>query len=409
MDPRSARAEKRKIILLLRWVLILAVSYLIVYSSPGAPGLAASLCVVVFLVSNLVLTRLPEAAFHHPAFDPLLVVSDIILITTALWLCGTAGPDLFFVFFFVLFLGALGERPELTAVGAVLAAFAYLGFLHRGPVWEAAILLRVPFLFVAALTYGYLAANAREARRRAQAAEEVLGMKRTFLATMSHEMRTPLNVIVGYAELLHEGMLGRLSPDQREGVAKMHEHAFELLELIDRTLKASRLESGALPVRREQFAVDALLDDVRIAVAPYERPEVALSFRAEPDFPPLHTDRLKLKEVVTNLVTNALKYTPVGSVAVDVRRPGEDGVVEVVVRDTGIGIPPDRRAEMFELFTRGPEADASCTPGVGLGLYIVRRLLDLLGGDIRVESATGAGSTFTVRVPRELAETADAA
>src|SRR5207249_719188 len=112
-------------------------------------------------------------------------------ITASLWLCGSTGSDFFFLFFFVLFLAALGERPEMTAFGAGLAALAYLFLVHGGQSWDTAVLLRVPFLFITGLTYGYLASRAREARARAQAAEQALG-------SMSHDMRTPLSLIVRY-------------------------------------------------------------------------------------------------------------------------------------------------------------------------------------------------------------------
>lgn len=396
-------------VILLRWVLLIAVSYLVVLGAPRGLDKLAAGCVVLFLASNLILMRLPTAAFHHKAFDPVLVLADISLVTLALWLCGTAGGDFFFIFFFVVFLAALGERPELTAIGAVLAAVAYLAVLHHGPLWDSAVLLRVPFLFITALTYGYLASVTREARARAQAAEAVLDLKKHFLATMSHEMRTPLNVIVGFGEMLREGALDPLSLRQLEGVQKIQVHAFELLALIDRTLKASRLESGGIELHLDTVALPRLMEEVEMAVGPYQKPDVRLTFRTGPGIPPLVTDRLKVKEVVTNLVTNALKYTAQGTVAVDARWPAQDGFIEILVQDTGIGIPPERQSEIFDLFTRAPEVETSCVPGVGLGLYIVRRLLDMLHGELRLESERGRGSTFTVRLPRTLEATTDAA
>jgi len=395
--------DKRRIIVVLRWVMAIALSYLVIFSARDPAGWRSGLCIALLLASNLVLMRLPEATFHHPAFDPVLVAADTALITAALWICGNAGPDFFFVFFFVVFRAALGGRLELTALGAALAAAAYLSVLPAGVAWTSAALLRVPFFFVTALSYGYLASGAREAESRARAAEEVVALKTAFLGTVSHEMRSPLSVILGYTDMFRDGVFGTITPAHEDAIRQIHAHAFELLALVDRTLNASRLESGAMPVHVEEFHIGKLLDEVRLAVAPYQKTPVRLLFATDQGIPPLVTDRLKLKEILVNLVTNALKYTAEGAVVVDVRWPTRDGIVEVAVEDTGMGIPPEHRTEIFGLYARGPEAEARGLPGVGLGLYIVRRLIDVLHGEIEVESEPGKGSTFAVRFPRCLA------
>ena len=386
--------DKRRIIVVLRWVMAIALSYLVIFSARDPAGWRSGLCIALLLASNLVLMRLPEATFHHPAFDPVLVAADTALITAALWICGNAGPD-----FFVVFLAALGGRLELTALGAALAAAAYLSVLPAGVAWTSAALLRVPFFFVTALSYGYLASGAREAESRARAAEEVVALKTAFLGTVSHEMRSPLSVILGYTDMFRDGVFGTITPAHEDAIRQIHAHAFELLALVDRTLNASRLESGAMPVHVEEFHIGKLLDEVRLAVAPYQKTPVRLLFATDQGIPPLVTDRLKLKEILVNLVTNALKYTAEGAVVVDVRWPTRDGIVEVAVEDTGMGIPPEHRTEIFGLYARGPEAEARGLPGVGLGLYIVRRLIDVLHGEIEVESEPGKGSTFAVRLP----------
>ena len=232
----------------------------------------------------------------------------------------------------------------------------------------------------------------------------MLALKTTFLATLSHEVRTPLNVIVGYTDMLREGLLGELVSAQRDALDKMSTHAFELLELVDRTLKASRLESGGMPVHLGEVHVDAVLEEVQLAVSRHCKADVDLSLRTQAGIPPVVTDRLKLKEIVANLVTNALKYTDKGAVTVDARWAPRDRCVEIMVRDTGLGIRPEERQAIFEPFTRAPEADARCTPGVGLGLFIVGRLIELLRGELCAESEPGCGSTFTVRIPQRLEE-----
>jgi signal transduction histidine kinase len=209
--------EKRQAIVMLRWVLMIALSYVVVFGG-GASIEASGLCVGFFLASNLVLMRVPSRIFDHRAFDFVLATIDLAGITFGLWLCGSAGPDFFFLFFFAIFLAALGERPELTALAASFAATAYLLFLYPGSGWNAALLLRVPFLFIAALMYGHLAARAR-------AAEHALG-------AISQDMRTPLSGILHYAEVLRSDRVSNLTSEQRAGLAEINAQAIELLELI---------------------------------------------------------------------------------------------------------------------------------------------------------------------------------
>jgi signal transduction histidine kinase len=140
-----------------------------------------------------------------------------------------SGPDFFFLFFFVLFLAALAERPEVAALGSGLAALGYVLLASRAPVWDTAVLLRIPFLFVTGLMYGYLASNARDARLRAQTAEHALG-------TMSYDVRAPLAMIVRYSEMLRTVGSQNLTAAQREGIATINLQALEMLQSIVRRL-----------------------------------------------------------------------------------------------------------------------------------------------------------------------------
>ena len=165
----------------------------------------------------------------------------------------------------------------------------------------------------------------------------------------------------------------------------------------------------AAPFLTDTMTIQDVLEDVRQGVQPYARDGVRLTLHSETGMPLLRTDARKLSAVLTDLVTNALKHTPEGAVSVAARCPGDDGFVEVVVEDTGGGIAPDARADMFEMFTRTAAADSECTPGIGLGLYLAHRLLTILKGELRVRSEPGRGSTFTVRLPQKLEDTANAA
>ena len=245
---------------------------------------------------------------------------------------------------------------------------------------------------------GQLASMALENARLVEELERATRIKADFVATMSHELRTPLNVIMGYHELLLEGDFGTLTPEQLEALERADSNARELLKLITSTLDFSRLEAGHLPIERCDVSVSDLLDEIiteaRVA---WRRPGLEFILKVPPTTPRLHTDPAKLKVVLKNLVANAVKFTERGSVTI-AAHPYERGV-EISVTDTGIGISPDAMSIIFEPFRQADSSHTRAYGGVGLGLYIVRRLLHILGATISVESTVGHGSTFRVSMP----------
>ncbi len=245
-----------------------------------------------------------------------------------------------------------------------------------------------------------LASLALENARLVEALERADGIKSEFVATMSHELRTPLNVITGYSSLLLDGEFGELTEDQAVTLQRVEKSAAELLELINATLDLSRLQGGHVALDVQPVTVAQLLAQVKSEIASCAQPGVRLDWRLAPDLARLQTDPLKLKVVLKNIVSNACKFTAEGSVTVHARNL--DGGVEIAVTDTGIGIAPEVLPVIFEAFR---QADGSTTRrygGVGLGLYIVQRLLDLLHGNVSVDSVVGGGSTFRVWVPHTI-------
>ncbi len=226
-------------------------------------------------------------------------------------------------------------------------------------------------------------------------------LKSDFLATMSHELRTPLNIVVGYTDLLLEGDRGALTVEQCDLLQRVRKAAYEELELIVAMMDVSRLEAGRLPVELTAVDVAALIEELRGEIeGKGGKPGVTLVWQMAQGLPPLRTDRTKLRVVLKNLLSNAMKFTDQGSITMAVR-PLEGGV-EFRVADTGGGIPPEVQAVMFEMFRQGNGLTTRCHEGVGLGLYIVRRLLELLGGTVSVESEVGKGSTFRVWTPQNV-------
>jgi signal transduction histidine kinase len=223
-------------------------------------------------------------------------------------------------------------------------------------------------------------------------------LKSEFVATMSHELRSPLNIIIGYHQMLLDDAFGSLSESQREPLRRADRSARELLDLVSATLDLSRFEARQLPLDVGDVAVGDLVDEVGHEFADLTGgSRLELTWRVAPDAPLLRTDRVKLKMVLKNLVGNAVKFTERGHVWLEAA-PCSGGV-EFRVSDTGIGIASDAQAVIFEPFRQ----IESGRGGAGLGLYIVTQLVGALGGTITVESAVGKGSTFRVCVPQTLA------
>jgi signal transduction histidine kinase len=239
---------------------------------------------------------------------------------------------------------------------------------------------------------------ALENARLLEQAESANRLKSEFLATVSHELRTPLHIIIGYKDLLLEEMFGPLTSTQRETLRRLERSAQELLSLITTTLDVSRLEAGRVEVSRQAIEVEALLAEIAEETHPLWRGSpLDVQWNTSPALPCLHSDPAKLKVTLKNLIGNALKFTEAGQVRVQAQL-FNDGI-EFTVMDTGPGIDPTTRPFIFEAFRQGEQVLTRRHGGVGLGLYIVKRMVDLLSGSITVESTVGQGSTFRVWLP----------
>lgn len=237
-----------------------------------------------------------------------------------------------------------------------------------------------------------------ENARLFEQAESANRLKSDFLATMSHELRTPLHIIMGYNDLLLDEGFGSLTEEQLDVLRRIERSAKELCDLINATLDVGRLEAGRLLVEVNKIDLAALIEDMKVETQELrEKPGLTFAWRVAPALPPVYTDQMKLKIVLKNLIANAVKFTEEGSVTVNVRT--RDGGVEISVADTGIGIAPAALPIIFESFRQVENPMTRQYSGVGLGLYIARRMLDLLGGTIDVDSTLGQGSTFRLWLP----------
>jgi signal transduction histidine kinase/CheY-like chemotaxis protein len=238
----------------------------------------------------------------------------------------------------------------------------------------------------------------QEANRRLQDASR---HKSEFLANMSHELRTPLNAIIGFTRLVTRRSKETLAQKQYENLEKILISADHLLALINDILDLSKIEAGRIEVRPARFELPPLVDECLRTVEPMVKSErLRLVKDIETGMPPLYTDRDKLKQILINLLSNAIKFTEAGTVSVTAGREGPR--IAIAVADTGIGIPEDSRQLIFEEFRQLDSSPTRKYGGTGLGLSISRHFARLLGGDITVTSAVGAGSTFSVTIPRRL-------
>ena len=252
------------------------------------------------------------------------------------------------------------------------------------------------------------AAMALENARLVESLRAASRLKSEFIGAMSHELRSPLNVVIGYVDLILGGDMGPIATEPRQALERVQLHALQLLELIQETLDLNRLEAGRLPVDLETFTVDELIEEVKQSIpSEWQKRDVSLAWECDASGALIRSDRSKLKKVLRNLVQNALKFTERGSVSV--RVSADDGRVDFRVSDTGIGIAADTMPVIFEMFRQGDGSSTRRHGGVGLGLYIVKQLVRGLGGEINVSSEVGVGSSFSVRLRSEDGELGEAA
>jgi signal transduction histidine kinase len=219
--------------------------------------------------------------------------------------------------------------------------------------------------------------------------------KSDLLANVSHELRTPLTAIKGYADYMLERKLGAITPSQERGLQVVQRNLERLSRTIDDLLDFSRLEADQVAVNSQPFSLDLLVDQVRQTLRSLaEKKRIELSADVPPDLPQVEADREKLGQVLENLVVNAIKFTPDGGVVTVSTRVDTGRGIEVSVRDTGIGIPVSQQARIFDRFHQADASSRRRFSGVGLGLTIVKGILDAHGVELQVESAPGKGSCF---------------
>jgi signal transduction histidine kinase len=260
--------------------------------------------------------------------------------------------------------------------------------------------------------FGTAVANARLYHQVSQKMEELQQKtadleranraKDEFLGVMSHELRTPLNTVIGYSAMLKEGILGHLNSRQRDAIEKILARANDQLKMINSILQATQLGAGTARISKGNVNLSDLFDDVKSAYGFPLNKSVTLHWEKSPVLPSVKSDAEKLKQILQNLIDNAVKFTPRGRINVSIRYLPDPGTVEFKVEDSGVGIPSSALPLIFDMFRQVDSSENRPFEGVGLGLYIVKTLVGLLDGSVAVQSEEGRGSTFIVAFPAEI-------
>jgi len=240
--------------------------------------------------------------------------------------------------------------------------------------------------------YELMKNQAAELKQANQEMEESLGI-------ISHELRTPLNVALACVSLIKDEVVGDINPEQKKLLEKVIGCSNQQIDMINSLLDTTAMESGNIRVNRQKVNLEAVLAELRVT---YENPlqrDSSLIWDYPPDLPIIETDGHKLKVVLQNLINNAIKFTPEDGITISARYLAQRREVKFTVADTGIGIPKDSLAHIFDKFRQLAGSETKIYGGIGLGLYLVKKFTQLIGGRVEVESEIGKGSTFTVTLP----------
>jgi signal transduction histidine kinase len=393
----------------LRWVLIIATSYLVVFSRPlDQHPTSTALYVVAYFASNILLTELHQSFRSQTALDLSIVIFDTVMVSLGLALTGAATNEIYVVYFLVIFISALAERLLLVVGAALLISVVqlytesrFVGFEH---LVTPAYILRVPFLFVVAMFFGHLVKDARDREREAEDAR-AHRRRMEILSGISHDLKNPLGVVQLLAALLLEGGAGELNDKQADLVRRILVNTRYLGTFALNLIDAERIDAGHLVLHRKPVSVAELVEDsLLLARSASDLEGITLRSSVASDLPRAHLDGVQLERVIANVLGNAIKFTPVGG-TVTLSASHTGGYVVLSVTDDGPGMTSHDLPDAFEKYrTLSGGGDGS-----GLGLFIVKGIVEAHGGIIEIVSNVGEGTTVTMRLPTRPPDTAPAA
>jgi len=409
--PLSLGADKKKDLIHIQLFVAIASSYLLLVRDGEFAHDPISLFLLVApLGSILIFLRLPDSTFSHRLFPQAMAVADTAIICTAIVFNKQSPWDLFLVFFFGIFIAAIGENLLQVVIGCLVLSVISIVIVPLSGKGSFEIdsdtLLRIPLLFGASLVYGYLADQVKKEKKKTVQLEEArkqqLLLKDQFFSHVSHELRTPLTAVYQFATILLDGLAGGLNEEQRDYVGIMLRNVKQLQTMVGELLEAARADSGKLAIDPRCISLQPLASEtLSMLLAAAAVKNISLSADISNDLPLVHADPQRLNQILTNLVDNAMKFTPAkGSITVRARIFDADpSFVCVSVADTGCGISPEGTRRIFDRLYQEERTFESNRKGLGLGLHICKELVSRHGGRIWVESELGKGSTFYFTLP----------
>jgi len=403
--------DRQRDLIQIQWFVVIACSYLLIVQNDQVVQDSLNLILLTApLLSMLVFLRLPESAFAHRFFPQVMAAVDTILICTAIIVNRDTPWDLVLVFFFGVLIAAIGENFFQIIGGCLLAGILSVVIIPvstgAGFTFDSNTLLRIPLLLGSALVYGYLADQVKREKRKISELEQ--GRRQQVLTTdqffsnVSHELRTPLTAVYQFVTIVLDGLAGKVTPEQKEYLEIAMRNVRQLQAMVGDLLEAARAESGKLTIHQRGLALSLSVDETLSTFSAHARQKgVHLNQDFPGDLPLLYADPRRLKQILTNLVDNALKFTPKdGSVTVRAAIFEDDrDFLQVSVVDTGCGISASDAKRIFDRLYQVDNSIDRNRNGLGLGLHITKELVVRHGGRIWAEGNPGEGAAFHFTVP----------
>ncbi len=391
-------------VVLIRWPVVIICSYLLLYpSSHIIPQSLLHAFILAYITSNVALYFVGEERFLSPSFYYPIIILDTVVLTLSLIINGNVEADFYLTYFLLIIICCIFEDPKILTAVSVFAPLVYtlLLFQSAGSV-HPSVFLRLPFLFVVSLFYGYFAQLIRAQRALKEEAEQKSQGKKEVLDIVSHEFRTPLNLIGGYAQALKSKTLGDITQEQEQALAKILRQSDNLLQLVNGFLDLTRIEAGEISLQKEEIRLPEYLQAMKLNCEVILDKPLSLQWSFSPDLPTIISDKTKLTIILQNLINNAIKFTDKGSIQVSTRWHADKKALELEVADTGAGIPKEALPIIFDKFRQVDSSITRVHGGIGLGLHIVKAFTEMLRGTVAVKSEVNKGSTFTLTLPVEI-------